>query len=375
MRITRVRTRQVDVPLPAPFYPAWAPGRIETSIRLVYLRIDTDAGVFGIAGREFFGAEEQCVQRVATLLIGEDPLRIEKHAGTLRYLWPYFGTAVWFIEIALWDILGKVAGLPIYRLLGNAHDALPAYASTGQNRTPAERAEDVRRLQDQGFGAVKLRIHSGSMAEDLKQVAAVREAVGDAMVIMVDANQTDVHDSPLPGPRWDYRRALETATALAEFNVHWLEEPLPRHDYEHLRELRTASPISIAGGEVNQGFPELQRLLLDRCYDILQPDVTLCEGFLRLRGLATMAHAAQVLVNPHSWGDPLGMVANLHLAAAIPNTSYFEFPHDPPAFPTSAYQSTLKQPVEVKNGMIQVPQGPGLGVELQDWIFEEENPS
>ncbi len=370
MRITAIRTRQVDIPLPAPFHPAWAPGRVETQIRVAYLRIETDAGISGIAGHEFYGAEEQCVQRVATYLVGEDPLRIEKHAGTLRYLWPYFGTAVWFVEIALWDILGKVAGLPLYRLLGNARDALPAYASTGQNRTPAERADDARRLRDEGFCAIKLRIHNGTLTEDLAQVEAAREAVGNGVAIMVDANQTDVHDSPFPGPHWSYHRALQTATALADYNVEWLEEPLPRHDYENLRRLHAASPVPIAGGEVNQGFSDLQRLLLDGCYDILQPDVTLCEGLFRVRALASMAQAANVLVNPHSWGDPLGMVANLHLAAAIPNTSYFEFPHDPPAFPSSVYQQTLKQPLRVEDGMVQVPQEPGLGVELQSWIFD-----
>src|SRR5438309_6332837 len=119
MQITSIRTRQVDIPLPAPFHPAWAPGRVETQIRVAYVRIDTDAGIYGIAGHEFYGAEEQAVARIATYLVGEDPLRIEKHAGTLRYLWPYFGTAVWFVELALWDILGKVAGLPVYKLLGN----------------------------------------------------------------------------------------------------------------------------------------------------------------------------------------------------------------------------------------------------------------
>jgi L-alanine-DL-glutamate epimerase-like enolase superfamily enzyme len=370
MRITKIRTRQVDIPLPAPFHPAWAPGRVETQIRLAYVRIDTDAGVAGIAGHEFFGAEEQCVQRVASYLIGEDPLRIEKHAGTLRYLWPYFGTAVWFVEIALWDLLGKTAGLPLYKLLGNVRDAVPAYASTGQNRTPAQRADDARRLRDEGFRAIKLRVHNDALADDVAQVAAVRSAVGDTMAIMVDANQTDVHDAPLPGPHWSYHRALRTANALAEYGVEWLEEPLPRHDYAGLRRLREHSPIPIAGGEVNQGFAELQRLLLDGCYDILQPDVTLCEGFLRTRALAAMAHAASVLVAPHTWGDPLGTVANLHLAASIPNTSYFEFPHDPPAFPAHVYQQTLKQPLKLDNGMVQLPQGPGLGVDLQDWIFD-----
>jgi D-galactarolactone cycloisomerase len=370
MKVTRVRTRQVDVPLPAPFYPAWTPGSVVDTLQFAYVRIDTDAGVFGVAGHEFYGAEEQCVARIARYLVGEDPLRIEKHAGTLRYLWPYFGTAVWFVEIALWDILGKVAGLPIYKLLGNAHDALPAYASTGQNRTPAQRAEDARRMRDEGYRAIKLRIHNDTMADDIAQVAAVRNAVGDQMAIMVDANQTDVHDAPFPGPHWSFHRALETAEALADYGVTWLEEPLPRHDYENLRRLRAASPVPVAGGEVNQGMAELERLLADDCYDILQPDATLCEGLLRLRGLATVAQSRGIGFIPHTWGDPLGTVANLHLAAAISTRSYFEFPHDPPAFPSSVYQQTLKQPLVVDNGMIMVPQGPGLGVDLQDWIFD-----
>lgn len=369
MRITGMRTRQVDVALPAPFFPAWAPGSSVDRVRFAYVRIDTDAGLYGVAGHEFFGAEEQCVERVARHLIGTDPLRLEQHAGTLRSLWPYFGAAVWFVELALWDLLGKAAGQPVYRLLGNSRDAVPAYASTGQDRSPAQRADDCLRLRDEGYRAVKLRIHADALADDVAQVRAVRRAVGPDLVIMVDANQADVADSAMPGPRWDYHRALRTALALAEHDVAWLEEPLPRHDYEGLRRLRAASPVPIAGGENNQQLHDLVRLLRDGCVDVLQPDVTLCEGLGRLRALATLAHDAHVLVNPHSWGDPLGTVANLHLAAAIPNTSYFEFPHDPPAFPTSAYQSTLKTPLRVRDGLVQVPQGPGWGVELQDWIF------
>jgi L-alanine-DL-glutamate epimerase-like enolase superfamily enzyme len=309
------------------------------------------------------------VARIATYLVGEDPLRLEKHGATLRYLWPYFGAAVWFIEVALWDILGKVARMPIYKLLGNARDKVVAYADTGQNLAPARRASDARRLRDEGFRAIKLRIRNDTLEEDVALVAAVRKAVGDQMVIMVDANQTDTSDAPVPGPQWTYHRALHTAEALAEYGVEWLEEPLPRHAYAELQRLHDASPIPIAGGNSNQRFDDLQRLLLDGCYDIVQPDVVLCEGLLRTRALAAMAHAAGITVTPHTWGDPLGTVANLHLAAAIPNSTYFEFPHDPPALPASVYQSTLKEPLVVEDGMIQVPQAPGLGVELQDYIF------
>ena len=166
---------------------------------------------------------------------------------------------------------------------------MPAYASTGQNRTPAQRADDCRRLQDEGYRAVKLRIHNDTLAEDLAQVKAVRKAVGDA-----DGD----HGRRQPGRRrrraaarartGRYHRALQTAQALAEYDVAWLEEPLPRHDYEDLRRLTAAPPTPIAGGENNQQLHDLQRLLLDGCYHILQPDVTLCEGLLGLRGLATM---------------------------------------------------------------------------------------
>jgi L-alanine-DL-glutamate epimerase-like enolase superfamily enzyme len=224
-------------------------------------------------------------------------------------------------------------------------------------------------LRDEGFRAIKLRIRNDTLEEDVALVAAVRTAVGDQMAILVDANQTDTSDAPVPGPQWTYHRALHTAEALAEYGVEWLEEPLPRHAYAELQRLHDASPIPIAGGNSNQRFDDLQRLLLDGCYDIVQPDVILCEGLLRTRALAAMAHAAGVTVTPHTWGDPLGTVANLHLAAAIPNGTYFEFPHDPPALPASVYQSTLKEPLVVEDGMIQVPQAPGLGVELQDWIF------
>jgi L-alanine-DL-glutamate epimerase-like enolase superfamily enzyme len=203
------------------------------------------------------------------------------------------------------------------------------------------------------------------------QVAAVRQAVGDEVAIMVDANQADTADAPFPGPHWTYHRALETARALADYGVTWLEEPLPRHAYAELQRLHAVSPIPIAGGENNQGLIELHRLLTEGCYDILQPDVTLCEGLMHLHAFGITANAAGVLVTPHSWGDPLGTVANLHLAASLHKMTFFEFPHDPPAFPASAYQQTLKEPLVVKDGMVHLPQGPGFGVELQDWVFGE----
>src|SRR5207253_1758666 len=172
----------------------------------------------------------------------------------------------------------------------------PTCASTPTRASTESPVTNSTAPRNSASRAIKLRIHNETPAEDIAQVAAVRKAVGDRMAIMADANQTDVHDAPFPGPHWSFHRALATAQALAEYRVEWLEEPLPRHDYEGLRRLRAVSPVPIAGGEVNQGFAELERLLRDGCYDILQPDVTLCEGLLRMRALASMAHASSALL-------------------------------------------------------------------------------
>src|SRR5262249_30074330 len=161
----------------------------------------------------------------------------------------YFGAAVWFVEVALWDILGKAAGMPIYRLLGNARDTVVAYADTGQNRTPSQRADDARRRQDEGFRAIKLRIRNDTLAEDVALVAAVRKAVGNDMAILVDANQTDTVDAPIPGPVWTYHRALGTSKALADYGVYWLEEPLPRFAFAGLATLQQGLPNPLRGGK------------------------------------------------------------------------------------------------------------------------------
>jgi L-alanine-DL-glutamate epimerase-like enolase superfamily enzyme len=191
---------------------------------------------------------------------------------------------------------------------------------------------------------VKLRIHNDALADDLAQVKAVRKAVGRLHGDHGRRQPGRRQDAPLPGPHWTYHRARETAQALAEYDVAWLEEPLPRHSYDDLRRLTASSPIPIAGGENNQQLHDLERLLADGCYSILQPDVTLCEGLLAIRALAASAQRRGVLVNPHSWGDPVGTGREppprrghrQHLVLRVPARSARVSHH--------AYQSTLKTP-------------------------------
>jgi len=366
MKMTDLTLEVAEFPFPEDFHPAWAPGGAEKGVRATILKILTDEGITGIAGATAFGSELPTFKALRPYLIGKDPFAVEQHIQTLRNVRTHGGLP-WAVEIALWDIIGKASNLPIYKLWGGYRDRIKAYASTGELRPPERRIEDVYRYYEEGFRAVKLRVHYLEMKEDIQIVAAVREALGDKMEIMVDANQAGVLASPGYNPVWSYSRAVTTARELEKLNVSWLEEPLNRHDFKGLARLTKEVDLPIAGGEVNVGIRELKLLLDLDCYDILQPDATLSEGLFQLRMLAGVAHVDGKRFIPHTWGNGLGLVANLHLAASVPNCSHLEYPYDPPSFTKEAYFGMLQNPLEIdREGYVQVPQGPGLGVELDE---------
>jgi L-alanine-DL-glutamate epimerase-like enolase superfamily enzyme len=159
------------------------------------------------------------------------------------------------------------------------------------------------------------------------------------------------------------------ARELEELGVLWLEEPLPRHDYDGLARLRASlNTLMLAGGEANHGMHEL-KLLLDRgCYDILQPDALTCEGIFQLRKVAGLAEAANCLLVPHTCGNGMGLLANLHLAASVPNCPWLEFPHDPPSgFTARSRDCMLAEPLWIDaEGRVAVPERPGFGFMLDD---------
>lgn len=366
MKITDLILEVVEFPFPEDFHPAWAPGGVEKGIGVTILKILTDEGITGIAGASTFGSEVPTFNAIKPYLVGKDPFAIEQHIQTLRNARPHGGLP-WSVEIALWDIIGKASNLPIYKLWGGYQDKIKAYASTGELRSPEQRIEDLHQYYEEGFRAVKLRIHSAEMKEDLKVITAVRKAIGDKMEIMVDANQAGVLVSSGHNPVWSYSRALMTARELEKLKVSWLEEPLNRHDFKGLARLAKEVDIPISGGEANVGIRELKMLLDMDCYDILQPDATLSEGLFQLRMLAGITHVDGKRFIPHTWGNGLGLVANLHLAASIPNCSHLEYPYDPPSFVKETYFGMLKKPLEIDSeGYVKVPEDPGLGVELDE---------
>ena len=336
-----------------------------------FVEIQTDAGLTGIGP----GLDPALLPMIKQVLVGGDPFDIEEHAAQLNYYvrsTPYRGVAG--VDIALWDLIGKACNQPLYKLFGGGRDRVPCYASMVRLSTPAERADLAVRLADEGWQAIKLRLHYATMQEDIALVEAVRSAVGDRLEIMVDANQAQSSGVWQPGVQWDFRRALETARELERLGCYWLEEPLPRYYFEQLAALNRQVAIPIAGGENNPGVHELHEMLKGCVYDILQPESMVLNGITQLRKIGTLAEAYGRKVIPHHGGRGLGTIAHLHLVAAWRHSPYLETLHDPPLGEYQHGFSILEDPPLIDaEGMIPTPQGAGLGVAINpDLILESE---
>jgi len=201
--------------------------------------------------------------------------------------------------------------------LGHYHDKIPAYASAVEVGTLEDRAELATHYQEIGFKAMKLRLHSESIDDDLAILDACLDATNSKMDFMADANQATNLPSPEAGVRWDYHRALRMARELESRKVLWLEEPLQRYDLDNLVRLRESTEIKIAGGEKNQRLHEFRRLIERRVYDIIQPDPAMSEGMSQLRKVAAMAELFQIEVVPHHGMSGIGLSSALHYACTL----------------------------------------------------------
>lgn len=362
MKITDLEVIRLRGPdYPEPIYPAWTPGGSSVRRDAVIVRVDTDEGLSGWGAMYAHEVPAAIEGWIKPQLVGKDPFALERHARIFRNV----GSG-WGVEIALWDIIGQACGQPLYKLWGGHKDRVPGYASCMEMRPGERRAQDILARREEGWRAAKLRIHGGTIAEDIAQVEGVRKALGDDFVILVDANQAQQPGTPQPeeGPVWTYERALETARELQRLGVFWLEEPLARYDFEGLSKLCAAVEINIAGGENNRGLHEFRWLVEQNVYDVIQPESMVSETMSSLRKVCALAELHRKLVAPHHGGGGIGLVAHLHLACAVPNSTYFEMLCEPPIMTTDDFQWYLKEPVRVDaEGNIVAPGGPGLGVE------------
>jgi D-galactarolactone cycloisomerase len=360
VKITRIRIERRTLELDPPFLAAWDPNP-RSSFEATLVFVETDEGVTGIGSGDTMDGFE----RYEELFTGRDPLEIDRHVAVLETI-SFHAGRYWPLEAALWDLAGKAEGKPVAELFGGGIDRVPAYASTGDRQAPSERAESALALRDEGFKALKIRIDRTQVDEGVAAVIAVREAVGDTMGIMVDLNQGWRMPGDLsPALARDAVRAV--AERLRELDVVWLEEPFPRENVEGYAALRTEVGIRVAGGEMARTTAELEDFEAADALDVYQPDAVLAVGLLRAKELALRVLERGRWFTPHTWTNGIGLLANLHLTAAVGGGPYIEFPYDPPGWTPERRDFMLAESTCVdSDGCLAVPRRPGLGFELAD---------
>lgn len=360
MKIESIEITHHSVPLVPPFHPTWD-SRTRPSFGAVVVRVRSDDGHVGYGSGDampgFSGHED--------LFIGQGPLDLARHYRIITNLSFHLGKH-WPLDLALWDLAGKITGQPVWRMLGGASRSSMAYASLGQRRPLAELVEIAQRMAAEGFRAVKIRFVHDDWREDVAVVEAVRKAIGDKLDLMVDCNQAWRMQWDLR-PYRDFGEALGIIRALSGLGVYWVEEPLFRGDYDGLRRLRDLALVRIAGGELTRECHEAAFMVEYGCFDVLQTDAALAGGISGLVPLAHLCARRGVFFSPHTWGNGLMIAAGVQVACGTVGTPYMEFPYDPPHFPLAARDFLLAQPFGIDGeGRIMLTDRPGLGVEIDE---------
>jgi D-galactarolactone cycloisomerase len=342
---------------------------IHTDAGLTGLGPGVNAAVLSIARERLIGADPLDAQRLARLLY--NPAGVFNSVGN--------GANV---EIALWDLVGKVLELPLYRLWGGRDGKLMPYASQWSTGTPDERARMAQTVRAHNWRAIKFRSHFPTVKEDVALVEQTRKLMGEDFIILCDANQAgDGPDGANSGPaRWDYKRALDTAREYARLGVYWLEEPLPRWDFDQLAQLRHAANLRLAGGEGSQGLHEYRDMLERDALDIIQFEISVL-GPTIARQVTTLAAAYDKRCVAHSGFGP-GIFCAGHLNASLQNAVFFgptngdgptwELFYEPPVIDIDQIWSVYEEAPRIdKDGYMQLPDAPGLGVTIKRDLIQD----
>ena len=365
MKIVEVRTHVLQAPLRQPF--SWSfDGTATRSACLV--EIETDDGVIGWG--ECFGPaplNAAIVQSFKKHLIGADPCASEAIWQTLYNRFRDQGqkglaiTALSGVDIALWDLRGKVSDLPIYRLMGGPlRTRVQAYATGTYRRDTGDPldyiVEEVKEYASQGFDGVKVKI-GRDVDRDAELIRAVRAAIGPSRKLMIDANHG-----------YDTLEAIALGRKIADLNIEWFEEPVVPEDLASYREVRRGQPIPVAGGECEFTRWGFLNILTSRSMDIIQPDTCAAGGLSECKKIADMATAFGIRYVPHVWGTGVSLAAALQLLAVLPHTPLRFNPREPLLeFDRSEHafrQEILTEPLEHENGWVKIPTGAGLGIEI-----------
>jgi L-alanine-DL-glutamate epimerase-like enolase superfamily enzyme len=334
------------------------------------VRIHTDEGLTGVGEADSspylvrtaieMPSSHAVSRGLAELLVGEDPLQVGRLWQRLYQGSSYYGRsgaalhAISAIDVALWDLAGKAAGLPVHALLGGARvDSLRVYAS----EVMPEDEDGVRRIAERavaaGYGALKLGWGplGRDLAHDERLIRAAREVLGRERDLMIDGGQA-----------YTVKRAAELVRRVEDVGLYWLEEPLWPDDYEGYRRLSDRVDVRIAAGEADATIGPFRALVERGHVDVLQPDLGRCGGFTVGRQLAELARERHVEVVPHCFKSGLHVVASLHLACTLDRPTYSEYS----VAESPLAGGLLAEPLPFADGRLAVPAGPGLGVELDE---------
>ena len=307
--------------------------RCDGSQETLIVKVHTDAGIVGVGEVDSSSLVAKAIieaplshkicRGLAECVLGQDPFEIDKLIHRMYQGSIFFGRqgaaiqALSGIEIALWDIMGKATGRPIYQLLGGGfRKKFRAYASILFGDTPQETEKIGKRLVDQGFKAVKFGWGPMGQSEagDLAQARAARRGVGDAVELMIDA-----------GLCWDTATAVRRARQFEEFGLAWLEEPLHPDNLQGYARLSAQAPMRIAAGEEICDIGEFRALMDTGGIDVVQVDVTRVGGLARSKRIGWDSAERHRLCVNHSYKTGVNIAASLHFVAALPNSRYFEY--------------------------------------------------
>lgn len=376
MRVFSIEAHPVQYRLPEPYGAC----RGITPFRSgLIVRVRTDEGLVGIG--EAWGTPSLLVPHIEYLreaFIDQDPFDAEviwTRVVNSNYFRGNKGaliTALSGIDIALWDLMGKAVGRPVAKLLGGmARTELLAYASTGYIRAnPLDLgalAAEAEQVVASGFKALKIKIGVGRRG-DVARVETVRRRCGDGVLLMVDANAC-----------YTAEEAIQVGRALEEYDIHWFEEPVPPEDLNGYEAVSRALDIPVAGGEVESTRYAYRDLIARRLLDIVQLDVSHCGGLGEARNVARMAQAWNMRVVPHTWTSGVGLAATAQFSASLPVYPYGFYEPTPALIEydigaNRLRDEILQEPLVIRDGYLQVPQGPGLGVAVDDAKLAEFAP-
>jgi galactonate dehydratase len=343
----------------------------------LFVRVVTDEGLYGWGEASLEGtcrAVEAAIHEIGDVLIGQDPSGMARHWQALYHAYRYRGgivlaSAVAGLDIALWDLEGKRLGVPVYRLLGGPfRDRIRCYAShwLWNVETPQQAHDGAREAVRRGFSAFKwnpLRAvwlrnnEERAIGRAAELMAAAREGAGPDVDIFIDCGECL---SP--------RTALAAASALAPYRLGWIEEPIAYDNPKEMVRLAQRMPVPIATGERLYTRWEYRELLEGGGCNVIQPDLTHAAGISEVLRIASLADTHYVSVAPHNAAGPIGHLASIHLAAAIPNFYILEQMEDARQFRDN---DCVTEPIIYSDGHFELPTGPGLGTDLRLDVLRE----